>query len=188
VLQRVRALPRFVGIQPGVRLSGLLLMLQILGAVIPVINFLCQTVFYRRLGFGDEFQFPRPDLFEMLRHHIGDRVGLRLLLEIATDPGAFGAADDRHDIGLVGAKRPIIQIRRIMKVSDGSGRIHLDIEHALGDDTPVPCPRHARVLDGVLEVEQHPRLVARIALVDEHRPSPQQIAVPLNDEVERRIQ
>src|SRR5271155_774592 len=70
----------------------------------------------------------------------------------------------------------------------GSGPIHLDIKHALGDDTSVSRPGNARVLDRMLEIEQHPRCGPGIALIDEHRPSPQQIAMTFNDEVERRVQ
>ena len=64
-------------------LSRLLLLLQILGAVIPVVDFLREPVLHRRLGLGDQFELARPNLFEMLRHDLRDRVGQRLLLQVA---------------------------------------------------------------------------------------------------------
>ena len=75
-----------------------------------------------------------------------------------------------------------------MEVSGDAGRIHLDVEHPLGDNPAVPRPGRAGILDSVLKIEQHPRLGSCVALVDEHCPSTQQIAMAFDDEVERRIQ
>ena len=187
-LQRVRTPSRLVGIQSGVRLSRLLLVLQIFGAVIPVAYLLREAVLHRRLGFCDQLNLARPHFLEMLRHHIGDRIGLRLLLKVPAYPGALRPSDNRRDVGLVGAQRPVIQIRRILKMAGVAGRIHLDVEHSLGDDPSFPRSGYARILDRVLKVEEHPRLGPGVALVDEHRPSAQEIAVPLDNEIERRIE
>ena len=177
-MQRVSPLPRFVRIQPGIRPSRLLLVLQILGAVIPVADFLREAVLHRCLGFGDQCDLARPDLFEVLRHHIGDRVRLRLLLKVPADPGALRAPNDRRNVGFVGTQRPIVQVRRIMEVSGDAGLIHLDVEHPLGDNPAVPCSGCGGILDSVLKIEQHPRLGSCVALVDEHCPSTQQIHLP----------
>ena len=53
-----------------------------------------------------------------------------------------------------------------MEVPGDAGGVHLHVQHALGNNPAVPCPRHARILNSVLEVEQHPRLGAGIPLVE----------------------
>ena len=47
--------------------------------------------------------------------------------------------------------------------------VELDVEHPLGDDAALADAGQARVLDRVLEVEEHARLVSRVALVHQHR-------------------
>ena len=116
-LQCVSPLSRFIGIQSRVRPSRLFLVLQILSAVIPVADFLREAVLHCRLGFGDQFDLARSNLFEMLRHDVRDRVGLRLLLKLPAYPGALRAPNDRRNVGFVGTQRPIVQIGRILEVA-----------------------------------------------------------------------
>ena len=66
--------------------------------------------------------------------------------------------------------------------------IHFDVKHALGDDAPLTGRSQARVLNRVLDVEQHARPGAAIALVHEHRAAFQQITVALKGEVDDRIE
>ena len=82
-------------------LAGLLLELELLGAVIPVVDLLGQPVLHRRLGLVDPARAcaSRTSL-EVLRHDMGDGVALRLLLDLAADPGALGAGEDRLHAGL----------------------------------------------------------------------------------------
>jgi hypothetical protein len=75
-----------------------------------------------------------------------------------------------------------------LEVAGSAARIHLNVEHPLGDNPSVPCPGRAGILDSVLKIEQNPRFGSCVALVDEYCPSTQKIAVAFNDEVERRIQ
>jgi hypothetical protein len=79
----------------------LFLVLQIFSAVIPIVDLLREAILHRCFGFGYQFELARPDLFEMLRHHVGDRVGLRLLLKVSPDPGALWTPNDRRNIRFV---------------------------------------------------------------------------------------
>ena len=53
-LELVGALAGLAGVEPGVGLAGLLLELELLGAVIPVGDLLGQPVLDRRFGLGDQ--------------------------------------------------------------------------------------------------------------------------------------
>ena len=68
-LQLVRPLARLAGVEPRVGLAGLLLLLELLGAVIPVVDFLGQPVLDRRLGLVEELELAVAHLGQMLRHH-----------------------------------------------------------------------------------------------------------------------
>ena len=66
----------------------------------------------------------------------------------------------------------------------GTGRIDLDVEDAFGNDPPVPGSRNAGVLNGVLEIEEHARLIAGVRVIDQHRTAAKQIAVSLEGDVD----
>ncbi len=108
-------------------------------------------------------------LGQVLGHDLGDGVALRLLLQLAGDPGALGPGEERVDAGLVLGQRPVVEVGRVVQVAGGAVGVELDVEHPLGDDAALAGAGEARVLDGVLEVEQHARLRARVALVHQHR-------------------
>jgi hypothetical protein len=69
-----------------------------------------------------------------------------------------------------------------------ANRVQLHVQHPLGDDASFARPRDARVLNGVLQIEQHPRAQSRVAIVHQHGPAAQQIAVALEREIDRRIE
>ena len=60
--------------------------------------------------------------------------------------------------------------------------------HPLGNDAAIPGSVDPGVLDGVFEVEQRSGLVAFVRVIDQDRTAFQQVAVPLDDEVERGIE
>ena len=123
-----------VGVEPGVRPSGLLLKLQLLGAVVPVVDLLRQAVLDRGLGLVDQRDRAAADLREMLGHDVGDGVALGLLLQLARNPGALGSGQDRVDVGLVVGQRPVVEVRRVVQVAGLARGVELDVEHPLGDD------------------------------------------------------
>ena len=51
-----------------------------------------------------------------------------------------------------------------------------------------PRPRRARILDGVLQIEEHVGPVALVALVDQHGAALQEIAVPFQCQIDHRIE
>ena len=75
-----------------------------------------------------------------------------------------------------------------MHVPGHTVRVELDVEHALGDDAAIPRARQARILDVVLQIEEHAGPVALVALVDQHGAALQEIAVPLQRQVDHRIE
>ena len=72
--ESVGALARLARIEPRIGLARLLLVLQLLGAEIPVVDLLGQPVLHRRFGLVEQRQLARPDLRKMLRHDMGDGV------------------------------------------------------------------------------------------------------------------
>jgi hypothetical protein len=74
--------------------------LALLGAVIPVSDFLCQTILDRGPDLLDPTQAPPPDLLDVLRNDLRNGVALRPLLERASDPAALGPVEQRCDRGL----------------------------------------------------------------------------------------
>ena len=71
-----------------------------------------------------------------------------------------------------------------MEVAGRAVGVELDVEHPLGDDPALARSREARVLDRVLDVEQHARLGPGVALVDQHRAALEQVAVAFEGEVD----
>ena len=124
----------------------------------------------------------------MLRDNLGDGVGLGLALQFAADPGAFGPGEDLVNGWLALRQRAVVQVGRVVQVAGSAGGIHLDVQHPLGDDAPLAGSREAGVLDGVLQVEEHARGGAWVALVDQHRAAAQQVAVALQGEVDGGIE
>ncbi len=116
-LEIVGPLAGLARVELGVGLAGLLLELELLGAVVPVGDLLGQPVLHRRLGLGDELELAVPHLLEVLRHDLGDRVALRLLLDLAADPGALGPVEDRLDAWFALGQRPVVEIGRVVHVA-----------------------------------------------------------------------
>ena len=104
-LQAVGAPAGFVGVQPGIGLAGLLLELELLGAVVPVADLLGQAILDGRLGLVDQVRRcgrePRPRCSGTTVRSHGQ---LRLLLEFPRDPGALWAGKDRLSVRLAVAR------------------------------------------------------------------------------------
>ena len=80
---------RLARVQPGAGLAGLLLVLKLQKAVIPVGDLLGEPVLHRGLGLADELDPGRLDLLHVLGNDVDDRVLLRLALQLAGDPRAL---------------------------------------------------------------------------------------------------
>src|SRR5690606_31572120 len=90
--------------------------------------------------------------------------------------------------GLVLGEGAEVEVWSVVQVACRPVLRHLDVEHPLRDDARLLRLRGAFVLDRVLEIEDEPRLFAGVALVDEDGAAPQEVAVALEGEVERRIE
>src|SRR5436190_7650645 len=123
----------------------------------------------------------------MFRHDRGDRVGLSLLLQVPSDPVAFGAGEYRVHSRLVRRERPIIEVRRVMEVPGVAIDVELHVKHAFRDDATITGPRYARVLNGVLKVEQHTRSHTGITLGHQYGASAEQVSVPLEGQVNHGV-
>ena len=140
-----------------VGLAGLLLQLELLGAVVPVGDLLGEPVLDRDFGLGDELELGVPHLLEMFRHDMDDGIALGLPLDLAVDPRALGPLEDRIDAGLARGQGPVVEVGRVVDVAGRPVAVELDVEHALGNDATFARAGEARVLDRVLDVEQHAR-------------------------------
>jgi hypothetical protein len=74
----------------------------------------------------DQVEFSRPHLVEMLGHDMRDGVPLRLLFEVAPDPGAFRPGQQCIDARLTFRQRSIVQIGRIVYAESITGGVYLD--------------------------------------------------------------
>jgi len=187
-LQAVGAFASLTRVELGIALAGLFLGLQFLGAVIPVDDLLGQPVLHRCLGLGDEFQLVRADLFEVLGDHVLDRVALGLLFQVTAYPGTLGAGKNCLNTGLVGGEGAVVEVGGVVDVPGVACRVQFDVEHAFGNDSALTGTCDASVLDGVFQVEEHTRLDAGIALIDQDRAPAQEIAVAFEREVDGSIE
>ena len=78
----------------------------------------------------------------------------------------------------------MIQVGGVVQVAGVASGVDFDVEHLLGDNPAVAPPRQAGVLKGVFEIKEHPGCLLWIALVNQHRPALEQIAVVLQRQVE----
>lgn len=156
--------------------------------MVPIVDFLGQPILDRCLGLGDALQ---PFLF-----HLGKVLGndgrhgmnLSLAFDLPVDPGALRPGEDGLWLGLIRRQGPEIKVGGIVDVAGSSGGIHFDVEHALRDDPALACTRDAGVLDGMLEVEEDAWRGPRVALVHEDAAPLEEIAIPLEGEVDDRIE
>ena len=80
-LQVVGAAAGLLRVEPGAGLAGLLLELELLGAVVPVGDLLGQPVLHRGAGLLDPREPPAAHLGDVLGNHVRDGMALRLLLQ-----------------------------------------------------------------------------------------------------------
>src|SRR5438067_432906 len=66
--------------------------------------------------------------------------------------------------------------------------VHLDELKASRDNSPNPRHVCARILNAVLQVKQRMWLIARIVRIHQDSPALQEVAVPLKDQVDRRVE
>ena len=155
--------------------------------MIPVVDLLAEPVLNGGAGLVDPFRTPGANLLQMLRDDLRNGVGKSLLLQIAGDLCALRAGQQRIHVRLIGAKRPVIEVRRVMKMVRYALCVQFDIEHLLRDGTPVAILEATRVLDGVLHIEEDSWTGPGIPLVYEYGSPAKQIAMPVEREIERSI-
>ena len=187
-LEVIGPLARLGRVELGIGLAGPLLELELLGAVVPVGDLLGQPVLHRDFGLGDELELAVPHLLEVLRHDLGDGVALRLLLDLASDPRALGPVEDRLHARFALGQRPVVEVGRVVEVAGRPVGVELDVEHPLGDDATLARAGEARVLDRMLDVEQHSRPSPWVALVHQHRAALEQVAMAFEREVDDRVE
>ena len=89
----------------------------------------------------------------MLGDNLCDGMSLGLALKIAADPAAFRPCENVGDARLVLRQWAIVEIRRVVQMTDGALAIDFDKQQPFRDDAPVPGFRDARILDGMFEIK-----------------------------------
>src|SRR5437660_381122 len=69
-----------------------------------------------------------------------------------------------------------------------TGGVQLHVQHLLGNHAALAGPRETRILNGMLQIEQHSWRVAGIAFVHQHGTTAQEIAVTFQGEIEHRVE
>src|SRR5262249_50686237 len=111
-----------------------------------------------------------------------------LTLQISGNPGTLGASQEDVHAWFVGPEGAVIQVGRVVKVASLPCGIQLHVEHLLGNRPAITVLQHTRVLDGVLQIKNHPQLGSGIAFVYQYRASPQKFPVALERQVKRSIE
>src|SRR5581483_7852940 len=79
-------------------------------------------------------------------------------------------------------------IGRVSRRAPLARRIDLDELQLTGNDASVAGAIGPRVLDGVLEIEQHTRGIAVIVGIDQDRSILQEVAIAFEDEIDRSVE
>ena len=156
--------------------------------MIPVGDLLGKPVLHRRLGLGDERELAVSNLSQVLRHNVSHGVALRLLFQFAGNPRTLGPIENRLHVRFAFGQRPVVEIGCIMHMARGAIGVELHIEHPFGDDAAFTGSREARILNRMLEIEQHTRPGAGITFIHQHSAALQKIAVALKGEVDDRVE
>jgi hypothetical protein len=160
-----------------------LLQFQLFCSVVPVVNLLGQAILDCCLGLTDQFQLAPLYLCQMLRHDLGDSIALSLVLQFLVDPLALRSIEQAFDTRLPLLQWSVVQIGRIVNMVDIAARIHVDIEHALGDYPAAVITIEGGILDGAFEIEKHMRLDALIPLIHQYGAPLEEITVALQIEL-----
>ena len=182
-MQQIGAFSGFIGVELGIGSASLLLALEFFGTVIPIDDFFGQPIFHSSLGLGDEFELAATHFCQMFRHHVGDGITLRFLLQFAIDPLAFRPIENDIADRFVCRQGPVVQIRCVIDVAGDSIGIHFNVEHALGNDAAFAGTGDACVLNSVLKVEQHAWRGTGVAFIHQHGATSEQVTVTLQGEV-----
>src|SRR5271169_2135335 len=111
----------------------------------------------------------------MLRDNRRDRVPLCFLFQLTRDPIGFSATQKTVYARLIVLQRPIIEIRSIVQVTRIASGIEFNVEHALRDYPALSSASNARILDGVLQIENDARFHTWVTFVNQYRPPPKKI-------------
>ena len=183
--QFVRALPCPGGGDLGVRPADGLLLLEVLGAVVPMADFRGQPFPDRGRGLVHVARSARPDLVQMGRHEALGGVAQR---------GRFdgGARDVRQDDGQSPAFRrrrgPVVEMRRGPGLDSGAVPADFDESDLAGDGAPGAVAVGHRLPDGVLQGDQGARFAARVGVVDQGRSPFEEGAVAFENDGERGVE
>ena len=82
----------------------------------------------------------------MFRDHVSHGVGLRRLFQVAPEPCTLLTVEEQIDLGVTLSQWPVVEIGRIVKVSGAAVGIQFDVEHPLGDDSPLAGAGRVAVL------------------------------------------
>src|SRR5262249_47088196 len=119
----------------------------------------------------------------MLWHHAGNRVLLGSLFKAAVNPCELWSVENGFQLRVFGTKRAVIQVGRIVYVPSVAGGVYLNVQHPLGNYPALACARNASVLHSMLQVKEHARLITRIAVIDEHSATPQQVTMAFERQI-----
>ena len=184
--QFVGTLPGQAGVEFGIDPACQLLVLQLSGAVIPVVDLLGEPILHRGLRFVDQLFLAVSQFAQVPRHKMQGGVFHGHGFQAALYP--FGGLERLQGLNFFGRQRPVVEIRGRTGVRCLSVGIDFDELHPLGYNAAIAGAVGAGVLDGVFQEEQSARPVGLIGVVDKNRPAFQQVAMPLDDQVERGIE
>ena len=162
--------------------------LELLGAVVPVVDLLGEPSFDGGPRLVDLqvsrlphfLQVPRGGLLHGPLHQPG--------LQSVVDPCALGGVQNGGGVWFGAGQRAVVEVGRAVQVPDAARRLHLHVKHLLGHDPAVAALRRAAILHGVFQVEEHPRLAAGVPVVHQNGPTLQQLTVALQRQVQHRVQ
>ena len=167
-------------------LAGALLVLQDLGAAVPVVDLALEPGLDLALDLVDLGEAPGAHLLHLARHQMLDGVADHPALEVPGEPWLLEPRCDRRALGL--ARRPVVEVGRGAGIAQGAVLEQLDEVELPGDDLVTAVAVGAAVLDRLVEGDEDAQAVALIARIDQDRALLHQIAVALEGEVDGGVE
>src|SRR5664279_1582227 len=102
-------------------------MLELFRAMVPVRDLFGKTLFDGGLSLCNKSQLRLTHLCEVFWYYLRYRVFAHLLLQLSSDPRAFGACEEGVDSGFVFRERSIVEIWSVVNVARNSVGSKLNI-------------------------------------------------------------
>jgi len=112
-------------------------------------------------------------------HQVPDSIVEGARFNLVAQPAGFFHMPDQGQFRFSG--RPVVEVWRISSTTNIAGCSHLRELNLARDHAPISTPIRARILDGVLQVNECTHILVHRVLVDQDGTLSQEVPVPFED-------